>query len=269
MSPASLSLAAESRQSDLDAALSAAEINDATPGEVFAVVDAISASSALRRALTDPGSPAEAKAGLVQQLFGGRVSAQVVRLLTRATDLRWASATALLTALERQGVRAALSTALNRGTLDNVSDELFRFNRLAQSDASLQAALSDDRTPAAGRAALVTDLLSGKADPVTVQLAQRAVEQKGQTFAGAVDSMLNTAAQLRDRGVAKVTVARALDDAQQQRLSAALTRIAGRPVEMQIDVDPQVIGGARVLLGDQVIEGTVSHKLTELSRHFG
>ena len=80
---------------------------------------------------------------------------------------------------------------------------------------------------------------------------------------------VNTAAQLRDRGVAKVTVARALDDAQQQRLSAALTRIAGRPVEMQIDVDPQVIGGARVLLGDQVIEGTVSHKLTELSRHFG
>jgi F-type H+-transporting ATPase subunit delta len=51
-------------------------------------------------------------------------------------------------------------------------------------------------------------------------------------------------------------------------MRSALTRQAGRPVTVQVVIDDQVLGGVRVELGDEVIEGTVAAKLEEARRLF-
>jgi F-type H+-transporting ATPase subunit delta len=69
--------------------------------------------------------------------------------------------------------------------------------------------------------------------------------------------------------VATVRVARPLSAEQAHRLRVTLSRQAGRDVTIQEIVEPQVLGGIRVELGDQVIEGTVESRLDEARRLFG
>ena len=64
----------------------------------------------------------------------------------------------------------------------------------------------------------------------------------------------------------RVRVARPLVDTDETRLKAALTRRYGRPVHLNVVVDPAVIGGIRVEIGDDVIDGTVSSRLDDARR---
>ena len=68
------------------------------------------------------------------------------------------------------GIEAALDAADARGELEGVEDELFRFGRIVGGDRELARILSDRKAPAEGRPSLLDSLLSGKANPVTVQL---------------------------------------------------------------------------------------------------
>lgn len=264
-----LSLADESRRGELDSVVDPADVHDATADEVFAIADEVRSSSALRRALTDPSVEPGRKQAVVRQLFGPHVGEQAVAVAERAVGLRWPGASAFLAALEREGIRLALCGALKRGTLDDVGRQLHEFGGVVQATPELQAAVADERVPLSAREDLVTRLLDGRADPVTVRLARRALAWNDRVFVRAIDSMLVTAADLKGQTLARVTVARALDPAQEERLRSALEKQAGRPIDLQVTVDPEVVGGVRVALGDQVIEGTISNKLTELERSFG
>ncbi|MGY4720406.1 F0F1 ATP synthase subunit delta [Naumannella huperziae] len=235
--------------------------------DLFAVVDALDAQPALRRALTDPGTPARTRKGVAERLFGGRIGDSAVALVADAAALRWSSMSDLAAALEREAVRAELIAAQADGNrLDAVEDELFRFERLVAGDRPLRDAIADRSVSVAGRADLVGSLLQGKADPATALLARRAVAARERTFARTLEHYLVLAAELRRRAVATVRVARPLDGEQFDRLQAALSKSAGRAIAMHVIVDPSIIGGVRVQLGDEVIEGTMAARLDEARR---
>ena len=71
----------------------------------------------------------------------------------------------------------------------------------------------------------------------------------------------------RDRAIAKVVVARPLTDEQAAALRSALSRQLGREIALQVSIQPEVLGGVRVSVGDEVIEGTVAGRLTDAARH--
>ena len=73
-------------------------------------------------------------------------------------------------------------------------------------------------------------------------------------------------ADVQAQAVATVRVARPLPDAEVDRLAAALTAQYGRPVHLNLLVDPSVLGGIRVEIGDDVIDGTVSSRLDDARR---
>jgi F-type H+-transporting ATPase subunit delta len=69
--------------------------------------------------------------------------------------------------------------------------------------------------------------------------------------------------------VATVRVAQPLTAAQRERLRETLSAQVGREVAVQEVIDPHVLGGVRVELGDEVIEGTVAGRLEQARRLFG
>ena len=81
-----------------------------------------------------------------------------------------------------------------------------------------------------------------------------------------VDELCNLAAAQRDRVVAEVRVAAPIDDAQAQRLAAALSELKGRQVRLNVAVDPTILGGVLVTVGDEVIDGTIASRLEEARR---
>lgn len=257
------SAAEESRLSALDRVLDEQQPTATLAGELFAVVDAILGQPALRRGLADPGLSEEQRKSLARQLLTGQISGAAVYVVEQAASLRWRGGRSLAAAIERQGVRAELRAAQQNGQLDNVEDELFRFGRTVAADGNLSEALRDRRNDLIARRELVARLLAGKAQPATSVLAQRAVGDRHRGYVDTVESYLGLAADLRSRGLATVRVARPLSGEQHDRLRAALSRQVGREVAMHVIVDPEVLGGVRVELGDEVIEGTVAGRLDD------
>lgn len=236
--------------------------------DLFGVVDTLDSSGPLRRALSDPGSPEEGRRRLADSLFRGKVSDEAVDVVTEASAVRWASGRTLVAALERQAVRAELLRADADGQLEETEDELFRFARLVESSPDLREALSDRRVPVARRQELVGELLAGKVSDTTIALGRRAVAARERTFSHTIESYVALAAAQKNRFVATVRVARPLTEEQTARLRAALGRQAGRDVVLQVVLDPEVVGGVRVELGDEVIEGSIAARLAEARRLF-
>lgn len=273
-----MSVASDTRLHSLDAVLDAAQSPssdgqdqdlDGLAAYLFAVVDALESSVALRRAVTDPSTSPEGRQQLVHGLLDGRVSKTAVDIVAEGAAMRWAGGRTFTAALERQAVRAQLTQAERSGDLDNTEDELFRFARTVEGSPELRNALAERAVPVDQRQDLVGDLLAGRATEATVALAKRAVVARERTFAHTIEGFVTLAAAQKNRLVATVWVAEPLTDQQRDRLRAALSNQAGREVVLQEIIDPHVVGGVRVELGDDVVEGTVAARLAAARRLFG
>lgn len=234
---------------------------------LFAVTGLLDSSTSLRRALTDPSRDGEAKAGLVVRLLDGKVDGAVVDLVAGLARSRWARSRDLPDAVEELAVTAEVASAQQRGELDRVEDELFRFRRTVDGDPDLRSALTDRTASGERKAALVSALIEAKVAPATLRLARQAVlAGRGLRLDAVLTSYGEVAAKRREQLVAHVLVALPLEQAHRERLAAALERQYGHPVQLNVDVDPDVLGGIRVEIGDEVLDGTISRRLDEARR---
>ena len=264
-----MTVPSDTRLSTLDRMLDESQVGDTFATDLFAVVDSLESSPILRRAVTDPGTPEGARRALVHGLFDGKVDRAVADLVAEAATLRWAGGRTFAAALERQAVRAQLVTAERRGELEDTEDQLFRFARLVESNSDLRNVLADRSIKLRERQGLVEGLLSGRAAGATTALAKRAVVARERTFTNTIEGYVTLAAAQKNRVVATVRVAKPLTSEQRDRLRAALNRQVGREVAIQEVIDPDILGGVRVELGDEVFEGTVSGRLEAARRLFG
>jgi F-type H+-transporting ATPase subunit delta len=237
-----------------------------TADDLFGAAAVLRRETTLRRTLTDGSLPAEPKVGLVRQIFGGAMSSASTGLLSAAVSRSWTAPRDLADALENLGVVAVVRGAEQRGEADALETELFSFGRLVADNAELRDALSDPVRSVEDKQALVSQLLEGRATAATVRLAQQSVTGSYRTVALAVEDYQNIAARHRERLVATVRVAHGLSEDDERRLAEALQGQYGRPVHLNTLIDPDVIGGMRVEIGDDVIDGTVSNRLDEARR---
>ncbi|WP_175410390.1 F0F1 ATP synthase subunit delta [Streptomyces sp. TRM64462] len=235
--------------------------------ELAAVTALLDREVSLRRVLTDPAQAGEAKADLATRLLSGQVGGETVDLVSGMVRARWSQSRDLVDAIEELANTADLTAAQKAGALDDVEDELFRFGRITASSAELRAALTDRAATATAKGELLRRLLGGKANPVTERLIVRLVTQpRGRSLEAGLESLSKLAAARRDRMVAVVTSAVPLSDRQKQRLGAVLATLYGRQMHLNLDVDPTVVGGISVRVGDEVINGTIATRLEEASR---
>ena len=246
------------------------EISGGDPREIgegtLAVVGVLAENVTLRKALADSSESAERKQQLLRTLFSTRITDAVLRISDEAVGRRWARTQDLVTSLEVAGVTAIAAAAQAGGQLGQVEEEIFRFARLLESDHELSRAL-DSQADGQSKLTLVSDLLAGKAQADTITLVEQAVLfPRGLRVATALDQYSDILAARQQRSVADVTVAKPLSEAQTQKLTVALSASYGRDLVLNVQVDPAVVGGVRVQVGDEMMSSTVADRLSEVQR---
>lgn len=235
--------------------------------DLFAIADLLDREHGLRRALSDQARPAEQKAQTVRVLLDGKVSEQALATAEAAVSAKWSRAGDLSDVLERLGVIAAVAEAEAQGKLDDVEDELFRFGRIVAANSDLRQVLADASAPAEGKQQLLRELAGDKVAPSTLRLiTQLAVHPRGRSLERGLEEFGLLAAQQRQRLVAVVRSAVALSEEQKQRLQAWLRTSYGRDVHLNVEVDPRVIGGFSVRIGDEIIDTTIVGRIEEVRR---
>ena len=258
--------AAEDRVEPLLATLDTTQVV-AVGEELFGVARLLDSSGPLRRALTDPSREGQDKADLADRLLAGRTSSATAALVAGLARDRWSEARDLADAVEHLGSVAVLAAAERDGALDTVEDELFRFGRIVAGDRRLASALSDRALPDERKVSLVERLLGDRVHPSTLVLVRNAsAHPRGRALPDALEAFARTAAQRRERVSATVTAAVPLSEQQRERLAQALQRIYHTRISLNVDIDPEVIGGLRVQVGDEVIDASVLTRLDDARR---
>ncbi|MBW3068776.1 MULTISPECIES: F0F1 ATP synthase subunit delta [unclassified Actinomyces] len=236
--------------------------------QILAVAHEI-ASNPLRGPLTDPNREPEDKAALAARLFTGRADERVVELLQGMVRGRWSRAVDLISALHDLGIQAILSGAQAGGTLDDVEQEVFAVAREVAANREIRQALEPARrTSTDARVRLAHRLFASRISHPAMTLVAWCVRHQPEVAVGGVPYNLRRvtelAAGMQNRVIADVVTAVPLTTAQQARLRAILVRRLGFDVELNLEVDPEVIGGVRVVVRDLVMDSTMRHSLAEL-----
>lgn len=234
---------------------------------LFSVVVLLDREGSLRRTLGDPATDATAKRALLQELLASQLDGIALELVKDAVAERWSSPRDLVDAIEMLAATATFLVAEKNGELDRVSNELFRFERAVSGAPELRAVLTDRGLATDRKKALLDGLLEGKAADGTRRLVEALVlSPRGRTLEDGLAEFGDLGARVRSRSLATVTSAVPLDETQLQRLAASLSTQLGREVQLQVDLDPTVIGGVLVRVGDEVIDGSTLSRLAEARR---
>ncbi|MGB5794725.1 MAG: F0F1 ATP synthase subunit B/delta [Mycolicibacter algericus] len=236
----------------------------ALAGDLTAVADVLGRETVVTRHLTVPTEDPAPKVRLVQRLFSGKIGDPALTLVSDAASARWSNDGDLIAAAEHVARQALLLSAERADSLDEVEDQLFRFSRILDVQPRLDTLLSDTATPAAGRVGLVRNVIGGGsgANPITTALLEQTVRLlRGQSAHQAITELAQIAVARRGEVVAHVGAAAELSDAQRSRLNTVLSRIYSHPVRVQVGVDPELLGGLAISVGDEVIDGTLSSRL--------
>jgi F-type H+-transporting ATPase subunit delta len=262
--------------------------------EVRSIEHLVVTTPALRSALTDTAVSGAARQAIMRDILEGKVSGAARQVSAFAvgavpapdvvTALDWVSlrasrlaegivepelALSLLQARQRVGGFAqATFEPMSTGELENMEDELFRFARIVESTPALRRALVDRELSVPDRQAIVSQLLEGKVQARTLSLVRYVIAGgRARDVVGTLDWLVEQTAAARGWRIARVRAAAPVEAAQQTDLSETLAGLAGSPVELQVVIDPSLLSGAVIEIGDLQVDATARGRLNALREH--
>ncbi|KJX75319.1 F0F1 ATP synthase subunit B/delta [Mycobacterium lepromatosis] len=234
-------------------------------GELVSVAKMVYREIMVTRYLTVPVEDASPRVKLIERLVSAHVGDPTMEVLRAAVSKHWSANADLIDALEHISRQALLEVAERDDQIDEVKDQLFQFSRILDVVPRLASLLDDYAVPADGRVRLLHNVLqsaSSVVNPIAVALLSQTVELlRGEPAEEAILFLAEVAVVRRGEVVAHVGAAAEISDAQRTRLTEVLSRIYGHPVTVQLQIDAALLGGLSIVVGDEVIDGTLSSRL--------
>ena len=232
--------------------------------ELFLIVDQLDAERALRVAVADASLEADQRVGIIKDVFGGKVAEPTLDILSAAAKQEWSSPREFRAGLVNLGRHALEKGAEAQGQLEQVEDELYQLSILLDKEQELTQLLSDRTATAAQKRGLLASVIYGKVTMFTEALALQVIGRPQHNPVDDLAALSEGVAELRGKTVARVATAESLNDDQRGALARKLEQIYGREIAIHSEVDPSLLGGMVVRVGDEVIDGSTRGKLARL-----
>ena len=234
--------------------------------ELFSVTNVLDRNIRLERALTDPSRPVEDKVALLNKLVGDQAHEMTMEILTDLVGRRWSRVSDIANAVEDFGVDGMMYYADATDATLQVSIELAELHSALLNLPVVRSGLSSDRAPAEARIKLLYALVGNKdLNKVTMRLAEHAAcNPRNRRYLSTIHWLINKFSRHMGESMVTVTTAAPLNQEQVDKLIAVYSKKLGRPVHINSNVDPTVIGGMRIEIGDEVTDNTVVAQLQQL-----
>ncbi|CAM2768744.1 F0F1 ATP synthase subunit delta [Corynebacterium propinquum] len=243
----------------------AVEVDSQTGLEIFEVVEAIEGDRPLRVALANNAAPSEQRVALADEVFSKHLAASALTVVKRAVELSWSNPRDLRVGLVAAARRIILRGAENNNQLERVEQELFALSRVLHREGELSMLLSDRRVEVSKRRSLLARLLEGKnVTMFSEALALQAVGRIEKDPASDLVALAEQAAELRGYRIARVVSAGDLTSEQSAVLAEKLHSIYDHRMSIHNEVDANILGGVRIHVGNEVIDGSTKAKLERM-----
>ena len=236
--------------------------------ELFTITSALDHNIQLERALTDPSRPVEDKVAVVKTLIGDQAHPLVMEIMSDLVSRRWSRVSDIANAVEDFGVDGMMYYADHTNTTLQVSVELAELHSALLNLPVVRSKLYDATVPAEARIKLLYSLI-GNADfnVVTKRLAEHATcNLRNRRYLQTIQWLINKFSRHMGESMVTVTTATPLSKEQVKKLVAIYSAKTGHPVHINSVVDPTVLGGMRIQVGDEVTDNTVVAQLQHLQR---
>ncbi len=241
----------------------------ANPGtlgaQLFATSDSLRENPSLLRALTDAGRDSAAREGLAAAVFGPHVDGPTLTVIKNSVGGHWNRPDALAAELGELGLAAYVAEAKDVGGVDVLCQQLVDVMGVVSRNRDLRVDLSDLGVGSPDdRAELACKIFKNHLDAPARALVRRAVftTQYGELIQK-LRKYAETAAWLTDKKLVIGASAAPLSEKQQTRLTYLASKRWNTPVLMTWDVDPDLVGGFRLDMGEQAVDTSVRSDLQE------
>nr|DAQ03445.1 MAG TPA: F0F1 ATP synthase subunit delta [Caudoviricetes sp.] len=236
--------------------------------ELFTITKVLDDSIQLERALTDPSRPVADKVAVLTELLGDNVHPMTMEIMTDLVSRHWSRARDIANAVEDFGVDAMMYYADATGATLQVSVELSELHSALLNLPVVRAKLYDYQATSEARVKLFREVFSGKTlNKVTMRLAEHATcNLRRRRYLETIQWLINKLSRHMGESMVTVTTATPLKKEQIKRLVEVYSAKVGRQVHINSVVDPTVLGGMRIQVGDEVTDNTVVAQLQNLHR---
>ena len=236
--------------------------------ELFTITKVLDDSIQLERALTDPSRPVADKVAVLKELLGDNAHPMTMEIMTDLVSRRWSRARDIANAVEDFGVDAMMYYADATDATLQVSIELSELHSALLNLPVVRAKLYDYQATSEARVKLFREVFSGKTlNKVTMRLAEHATcNLRRRRYLETTQGLINKSSRHMGESMVTVTTATPLKKEQIKRLVEVYSAKVGRQVHINSVVDPTVLGGMRIQVGDEVTDNTVVAQLQNLHR---
>ena len=232
--------------------------------ELFLIVNQLDGERALRIAVADNSVESSQRTGIMRDVFSAKVADPTLEVLLAAAEQEWSTPREFRTGLVNLGRRAIARGAEKDGKLEQVETELYQLANVLEREKDLTQLLSDRTAASEKKRGLLANVIYGEVTMFTEALALQVI---GRPRHNPVDDLVELSSEfagMRGKTVARVATAEELSDSQRGVLAQKLEKIYGREMAIHSEVDPSLLGGVTIRVGDELIDGSTRGKLERM-----
>ncbi|MFT4186698.1 MAG: ATP synthase F1 subunit delta [Micrococcaceae bacterium] len=235
--------------------------------ELNAAIRALYNSTEAQHAFTEFNFRVEQRQEFVSRLFTKKVSIPTMAILLEHATQRWTSGRDLLDSLQTFAQLIAIFIAESEDTFYDLESELIESDNILDANPEIEQLLDNVFAPVEAKEKFANILFKNYSPLPAELLKQIFICPRGYRVRQAITQLIWLITMRKEQYVANVDSAIELSEEQTERLYQQLKRIYNHPIVLNVRVKPEVIGGMRVQVGDEIIDGTVASRIENMNRN--